>query len=88
MAPSAAVTSKGQVTIPKSVRDHLGVKAGDRIRFVVEKDGRVSLAPATYHIKDLVGVLPPPKRRLTLRELDDAVLGAVAERHRERSRRK
>ncbi len=39
------VTSKGQVTIPKRVREALGVKPGDRIEFVVE-DGRVVLVSA------------------------------------------
>ena len=34
------ITSKGQVTIPKKVRDCLGVKAGDQIEFV-QKDGAV-----------------------------------------------
>ncbi|HUP00205.1 MAG TPA: AbrB/MazE/SpoVT family DNA-binding domain-containing protein [Gemmatimonadota bacterium] len=33
------VTSKGQVTIPKSVRERLGVRSGDYLRFVVREDG-------------------------------------------------
>lgn len=35
------VTSKGQVTIPKPVRDHLGVTAGSAVDFVLMADGRV-----------------------------------------------
>lgn len=39
----AKVTSKGQITVPASVRAAIGVEAGDRILFVREDDGRVSL---------------------------------------------
>ncbi len=35
------VTSKGQVTIPKAIRDRLGLKAGHKVEFVAEPDGRV-----------------------------------------------
>lgn len=39
----AKVTSKGQVTIPSSVRDQIGVRKGDKVLFVREDDGRVVL---------------------------------------------
>lgn len=38
MAVSARITSKGQITIPKTVRDELGVKAGDRLEFLFADD--------------------------------------------------
>jgi AbrB family looped-hinge helix DNA binding protein len=38
------VTSKGQVTIPKPVRDHLGIKPGNAVEFELAEDGRVVLA--------------------------------------------
>ena len=41
---TATVTSKGQITLPKSVRDELGVDAGDQVVFVVEDKG-ISLHP-------------------------------------------
>jgi len=37
------VTSKGQVTIPKPVRDHLGIRPGNAIEFELAPDGRVDL---------------------------------------------
>jgi antitoxin PrlF len=37
---STLVTSKGQVTIPKKVRDHLGIKPGTAVRFEPTEDGR------------------------------------------------
>lgn len=45
--PIATVTSKGQVTIPKQVREHLQVKSGDKLEFRVGEDGTVSLVPIT-----------------------------------------
>jgi AbrB family looped-hinge helix DNA binding protein len=40
------VTVKGQVTIPKPVRDHLGLRPGDRVEFAVDADGGVLLRKA------------------------------------------
>ena len=40
---AATVTSKGQVTIPKPVRDLLGIKPGSRVDFERAPDGRVVL---------------------------------------------
>lgn len=41
----SAVTQKGQVTVPKPMRDYLGLQTGDRVRFELAEDGRVYLAP-------------------------------------------
>jgi len=40
------LTVKGQVTIPKPLRDHLGLAPGSRVAFVLEPDGRVVLRSA------------------------------------------
>ena len=40
----STLTSKGQTTVPKAVRQALGIRSGDRIAFRVDEDGRVSLA--------------------------------------------
>jgi len=41
----AALTIKGQATIPKPIREHLGLKPGDRVKFFVHPDGSVVLLP-------------------------------------------
>jgi antitoxin PrlF len=43
---STSVTSKGQVTIPKKVRDFLGLRPGSAVEFVVSDEGHVTLRPA------------------------------------------
>lgn len=75
----AKMTSKGQITLPKEIRLKLGLKQGDRVRFLLEEDGRVRLMPAKRDISELVGILPKPKRALSIEEMDDAVALAVAE---------
>jgi AbrB family looped-hinge helix DNA binding protein len=55
--PSATLTSKGQLTLPKAIRDLLRLGAGDRIDFVVRDDGTVVLRPATVDVRELKGLL-------------------------------
>lgn len=49
----ATVTSKGQVTLPKELRQRLGIHRGSRIRFSIPVIGAVSLEPVRYGIRDL-----------------------------------
>jgi AbrB family looped-hinge helix DNA binding protein len=41
----SAITVKGQATIPKAIREHLGLRPGDRLKFLVHPDGSVVLLP-------------------------------------------
>jgi antitoxin PrlF len=77
--PIATVTSKGQVTIPKEIRDRLKLKQGARIRFTENTDGTVTLRAQTRSILDLAGTLKPKDgRHLTVDELHDAVRRSAA----------
>lgn len=71
MDVSATVTAKGQVTIPKQVRDELGLNQGDRLLFRVV-DGRAVLA-RTADLLDLAGAVPVPAdaRDLSLDQIRD-----------------
>lgn len=55
--PSATLTSKGQLTLPKAIRELLHLGAGDRVDFLVKDDGTVVLRPATVDVRDLSGLL-------------------------------
>ena len=75
----ARMTSKGQITVPKAVRIRLNLKAGDRVLFVVEDDGAVRMHAANKDITSLRGILPPPKRKATIEEIEASIAkGAVA----------
>lgn len=58
----STITSKGQTTIPKEIRDALGLKAGDKVRFTLLPNGKVIMRPKNRSIKDLAGILYDPDR--------------------------
>lgn len=78
---TATITSKGQTTIPKSIRQHLRLRTGDRVEFVIDDKGRVLLVPKKIDIADLRGFLAPAPRRVSLKEMDEAIREAAVERH-------
>ena len=55
--PSSTLTTKGQTTIPKLIRDHLKLQSGDQIDFAIRPDGDVVLRPVTLHVRELKGIL-------------------------------
>ncbi len=69
----STLTSKGQTTVPKDIRRHLGLKPGDKIRFLVEDDGRVVILPATLHLRDLGGSLPKPSKPVNVERMNEAI---------------
>jgi AbrB family looped-hinge helix DNA binding protein len=71
---SATVTSKGQVTIPKEVRDALAIQAGDVIDFQGEEDGSFRVRARKVHASDLAGMLHRKgRRRVSLEEMKAAI---------------
>jgi antitoxin PrlF len=76
----STISSKGQVTIPKAIRTRLHLKVGDRLRFVVEPDGSVRLAAATRDVSTLRDILPRPKRRATVDEMQSVIRRRAAKR--------
>jgi antitoxin PrlF len=83
----SAVTVKGQATIPKAVRDHLGIKTGGQVKFFILPDGRVMLLPV-LPVSSLRGMLKRPGQRpVTIEEMDEAVAAGASARFRRSSRR-
>jgi len=52
---TATLTSKGQITVPKSVREALGLDSGDRVEFVETEKGEFAIIAATRSIQELNG---------------------------------
>jgi AbrB family looped-hinge helix DNA binding protein len=71
--PTSTITSKGQTTIPKDIRDRLHLRPGDRLEFVVDDDGRVVVLPATVDAAELAGVLKPPSRPVSVEAMNRAI---------------
>ena len=59
----ATLTSKGQTTIPKEIRDGLGMKPGDRMTFTLMSDATVVMRVKNKSISDLAGTLYKKGRR-------------------------
>jgi antitoxin PrlF len=65
----ATLTSKGQMTIPKMIRDQLGMKAGDRMTLTLMPDGIVVMRVKNKHVADLAGLLHKKGRKAVPLEL-------------------
>lgn len=66
VSEDATVTSKGQVTIPKRIRDQIGLTPGTELEFVLEADGTIRVRPKRPPLERLRGV----KERLADYEID------------------
>jgi antitoxin PrlF len=75
------VTSKGQMTIPKEVREHLRLRAGGKVRFELGSDASVVMKPVEHSIRDMFGMLGKPPRSLTLEEMDEVIRQAAVDRY-------
>jgi AbrB family looped-hinge helix DNA binding protein len=74
--PRATLTSKGQLTLPKPIRDLLRVSAGDLVEFVVQDDGTVVVRAATGDVRQLSGLL----HRKGIKPLSVEEMGAIIRR--------
>ena len=65
----ARLTGKGQVTIPKQIRDYLHLDTGSKIDFVIDENGDVKVIPLNVAIESLSGILH--REGMTTASLDD-----------------
>jgi antitoxin PrlF len=73
----SALTSKGQATIPKAIREHLRLKPGDRVKFFVHPDGSVVILPK-LPVSTLRGILKS-RRRVSIEAMTAAVAAGAAD---------
>lgn len=70
----ATLTNKGQVTIPKEVRDSLGLQTGDKLEFVITESGKALFRPVTKKVDDVFGRLHKPGRKsVSIEAMDDVI---------------
>ena len=70
---TATITAKGQITIPKPVRQRLGVHPGDRVEFVEMENGVFQLVAASHDISVFKGVVPKPQKPVSVEEMNQAI---------------
>jgi antitoxin PrlF len=77
----STITTKGQATIPKEVRDHLHVKSGDQIKFFIHRDGSVFILPVVP-VSTLRGILKSRRKKpMTIEEMDEAIGAGIVDRY-------
>lgn len=70
---TVTINDKGQVTIPKHLRDEMGLETGDQLQFVRSPNNKIELLPKTGRIEDLFGILKPPgSTPITIEEMKEA----------------
>lgn len=72
--PSTTLTSKGQITVPRTIREQMHWKTGDRLDFTIESDGRVVVEQLGGDAKRLRGILRREEGpALSVEAMDDAI---------------
>ena len=67
------LTSKGQITVPKVVREALALYAGDQVGFVIHEDGTVTVEAASVDLTSLRGIVKSSGKHVTVEGMDDAI---------------
>ncbi len=70
---TSVVTQKGQVTIPVEIRRALGIKANDRVTFIIDQD-RVCIEPIAESIETIFGAIEPIQRPEDFQRLRDTAI--------------
>lgn len=70
---ASKLTSKGQITVPKVVRETLALHPGDRMLFVFHEDGTVTVEAESVDLKSLRGMLKSGGRHVTIEHMGDAI---------------
>ncbi len=72
--PLTTLTTKGQVTIPKEVRDALNLEKGDRIEIIVTKNREAVIRPVSKKVDDIYCKLKKPGRKIVgIEEMDSMI---------------
>ncbi len=74
--PTSTLTSKGQVTIPRKIRERLGLRVGDRLEFRIDKRGKLLVEPEpSSRLGRVPGLLShlAGDRPVTIEEMDEGI---------------
>lgn len=71
------MSSKGQLVLPRAIRDRLKLVPGSRIRVTVDRQERVILTPELHEPGELFSNRPPVKKVVSVEDMDRAIAKAV-----------
>ena len=69
---NTTITSKGQITIPREIRDKMHLSSGSKLEFFY-KDDYIIILPMNRSLKNLKGILPKPGKSLSCEEMNEIV---------------
>jgi AbrB family looped-hinge helix DNA binding protein len=73
--PTSTLTSKGQITIPREVRERLRLKTGSRVDFIVEPSDQVVLKPLDPNFRSIRGIVRSRRKRpVSIKEMNEAIV--------------
>ena len=74
---AAKITSKGQITIPKDIRQHLKIDQGDKIEFFVGENGVVIISPIKSDVRKLKGIISKPDKPVSIEDMKEAIIAGA-----------
>lgn len=77
----AKLTSKGQITLPKAIRDYLELHSGDKVEFVIDSQGRVIMHSKTIDLKDAFGMIKS-KKSATVNDMNKSIARNIKRKYR------
>ena len=77
--PTSTLTSKGQITIPKEIRDRLRLGVGHRLDFQIDGEGNLIVKPRNRDVRELRGMLASKRRPVSVEEMKQAVRDRFAQ---------
>ena len=76
----STVTSKGQITIPKKIRDKLKLRTGDKVELALIGDNEISIKPVSKTVDEVYGILHDSKSgTYTVNHMKQAIAKKIAE---------
>lgn len=70
----STITSKGQLTLPKKIREKLNVHSGDKVEFLIDDNDKIFILPVKTSMTELKGMVPPPGKKVSLKDMEDAII--------------
>ncbi len=70
---TSKITSKGQITLPKAVRDFLKLGVGDTVDFVIKENHEVLLRPKTIDLRSLKGSLSYSGKPISIETMNEVI---------------
>ena len=73
MIDNAKVLPKGQITIPKDIRDYLSINVGDRLTLICENDRLILISPAKFALKEFQKAMAGEAEKAGIKSDDDVI---------------